>query len=236
MFGRYLATSKESGYLVYVNKGTVFGVPFDLDRLEVRGTPSPVLEDVGYSTATGSAQIDASQSGTLVYRSGSAGGLVTLQWLDAAGKTEPLPAKPGAYGQPVVSPDGKQLALNITTAGGQDIWVYDWQRDAMSRLTFGGGTFTFPVWHPDGRFIAFTGGHGGGGMFWTRADGASKPQPLTQSKSGQFPWSFSPDGKRLAFADFPGGGQGRHLDRACGERRRWTEGWQARGVPANAGE
>ena len=43
-------------------------------------------------------------------------------------------------------------------------------------------------------------------MFWTRADGGSKPQPLTQIGSGgQFPWSFSPDGKRLAYAEFTTG-------------------------------
>ena len=33
------------------------------------------------------------------------------------------------------------------------------------------------------------------------ADEAGKPQPLTQTKGGQYPWSFSPDGKRLAFAE-----------------------------------
>ena len=38
-------------------------------------------------------------------------------------------------------------------------------------------------------------------MFWIRADGAGKPQPLTQSKNAQFPWSFSPDGKRLAYQE-----------------------------------
>jgi len=32
-----------------------------------------------------------------------------------------------------------------------------------------------------------------------RADGAGKPQPLTQSKDVQVPWSFTPDGKRLAY-------------------------------------
>ena len=32
-----------------------------------------------------------------------------------------------------------------------------------------------------------------------RSDGAGKPQPLTQSKNSQNPWSFTPDGKRLAF-------------------------------------
>ncbi len=164
---------------------------------------------MAYDVVAGSAQLDASQQGTLVFRHGnSAGGGVTLQWLDASGKTEPLPAKPGNYLQPHVSPDGTQVALTITTAGGQDIWVYDWQRDAMSRLTFGGGTFRFPVWHPTGRYIAFTGGYDGGGILWTRADGASKPQSFTQSKSALFPWSFSPDGARLAYAEFPEGGVG----------------------------
>jgi len=37
------------------------------------------------------------------------------------------------------------------------------------------------------------------GMFWTRSDGSGKPQPLTQSKNPQYPWSFTSNGKRLAF-------------------------------------
>ena len=96
-FGRYLP----SGHLVYVNRGTLFAVPFDVDRLEVHGTPAPVLDQVGYNAATGSAQLDFSQTGTLIYRSGGAGGgLLTVAWLDGAGKTQPLLAKPGAYGRP----------------------------------------------------------------------------------------------------------------------------------------
>lgn len=51
-WGRYLPTS----HLVYVNNGTLFAVPFDTERLEVRGPATPVLEDVAYSTASGSAQ------------------------------------------------------------------------------------------------------------------------------------------------------------------------------------
>jgi len=195
-YSRYLP----SGHLVYINKGTLFAVPFDLDKLEVRGTPSPVLEEVASSTRYGSAQFDFSQGGTLVYRSGgAAGGLVTLQWLDGTGKTQPLPAKPGLFTRPHLSPDGKLLALAVTSESGSDIWTYDWQRDAMTRLTFGGGSFSFPVWSPDGRYVAFQGD--AGDMFWTRADGAGNPQPLTQSKKQQFPWSFSPDGRRLAFAE-----------------------------------
>jgi serine/threonine-protein kinase len=39
----------------------------------------------------------------------------------------------------------------------------------------------------------------GEGIFATRSDGAGKPQALVPSKNAQYPWSFSPDGKRLAF-------------------------------------
>ena len=134
-FGRYLP----SGHLIYVNRGTLFAVPFDVDRLEVHGTPATVLDQIGYSAVHGSAQLDFSQSGTLIYRSGGAGGgLLTVGWLDSAGKAQPLLAKPGTYGRPSMSPDGQRLALEVSEGSGTDIWVYDWQRDTMTRLTFTG--------------------------------------------------------------------------------------------------
>ena len=103
MWGRYVPT----GHLIYINNGTLFAVPFEPERLEVRGTPMPVLEGVAYSAAWGSAEIDFSQTGTLVYRSGkSGGGLVTVQWLDDAGNTRPLLPVPGNYLSPTLSPDG----------------------------------------------------------------------------------------------------------------------------------
>ena len=38
---RYLPTSEHSGHLLYSNKGTLFAIPFDLDKLETRGTAVP---------------------------------------------------------------------------------------------------------------------------------------------------------------------------------------------------
>jgi hypothetical protein len=179
-FGRYLPASNGTGHLLYVNKGTLFAVPFDPEKLEVRGTPSPVLEEVAYGTISSSAQIDFSRNGTLVYRSGGAGGeLFALAWLDGTGKAQPLLAKPGVYGRPSLSPDGQRLALEVTDGSGTNIWVYDWQRDTMTRLTFTGNNVG-PLWSPDGRYIAFRAV--GEGMSVTRSDGAGKPQSLTQSK------------------------------------------------------
>jgi Tol biopolymer transport system component/tRNA A-37 threonylcarbamoyl transferase component Bud32 len=196
-FGRYMPASNEAGHLVYINQGTLFAVPFDPEKLEVRGTPSPMLEEIAYSDGNGSAQFDFSQNGTLVYRSGGAGaGLLTVAWLDSVGKTQPLLDKPGAYGRPALSPDGQRLALEVAEGSGGDIWVYEWQRDTMTRLTFD-GIDDSPVWSPDGRYIVFRAT--GAGMSAVRSDGAAKPQPLTQSKNAQYPFSFTPDGKRMAF-------------------------------------
>jgi serine/threonine-protein kinase len=138
-FGRYLPASHGTGHLVYISKGTLFAVPFDPDKLEVHGTPSPVLEEVAYSTLNGFAQFDFSRNGTLVYGSGGAAGgnLVTVQWLDAAGKTQPLLAKPGVYHRPRVSPDGQRLAFD----DGSDIWLYE----ALHRVQWPWGHLVCPL-------------------------------------------------------------------------------------------
>ena len=201
-FGRYVPSSNSrDGHLIYVNRGTLFAVPFDPETLAVHGTPSPVLEQVSYSA--GDAQFDFSQKGTLVYRSGGAvtGELLTVQWLDGAGKMQPLLAKPDAYQSARLSPDGQRLAISTT-----DLWVYEWQRDTMTRLTFGGslgGNSVPAVWSPDGRYLIFR--KLGEGLFWTRSDGAGKPQLLVQSTTSIAPWSFTPDGKRLGFRESSAG-------------------------------
>jgi len=204
---RYLATSGGAGHLVYVNKATLFAIPFDLDKLETRGTAVPVLDDVAYLSQLGTGQFDFSRTGTMVYRRSSGGAsarMATLHWVDPTGKKEVLLAKPGVYANPSLSPDGKRVALMIGEGASSDVWVYDPQRDAMTRLTFGGGEYLYPIWSPDGQYVAF-GRVRSGGIFQTRADGAGQPQALTQSKSTQAPSGFTPDGKRLAYMDDAGG-------------------------------
>jgi serine/threonine-protein kinase len=70
----------------------------------------------------------------------------------------------------------------------------------MTRLTFAAGVNMSPVWTADGKRIAFRSNENSG-IYWTRSDGAGEPQRLTQSQNSQYPGSFSPDGKRLAFIE-----------------------------------
>jgi Tol biopolymer transport system component len=201
-FGRYLATSNGVGHLVYIHQGTLFAVGFDLGRLEIRGTPAPLLESVAGNDAVGAGQFDVARNGTLVYLSGKSSTVIfPVAWMESTGKMHPLLASPGLYFAPRFSPDGKRLALAVGAPGAGDIQVYDWQRDTMTRLTFT-QTNLFPVWTPDGKHIAFSSLTAGAySVLWARADGAGEAQPLLESKGAQRPYSFSPDGKRLAFAE-----------------------------------
>jgi len=196
--GRYLP----SGHLVYVHQGVLFGVKFDPAKLQAHGSPVPLLEDVAANPATGGGQFDFSSTGTFAYVAGkSAAQAWQVTWLDSSGKMQPLLAAPGLYTLPRLSPDGKKLAF---TGDGSDIYVYDLERDATSRLTFSGHG-NVPVWAPDGNHIVFQSGGNGFRFFWVRSDGAGEPQEVLESPNNIAAFSFSPDGRWLAYLTSCGG-------------------------------
>ena len=199
--GGFYARYLPSGHLVYMHEGTLFAVPFDLKRLEVTGQPAPILEGV-VTTASGGAQLSVSETGNLVYVAGRGGFQnVSIYWMDRDGKFTPLRETPGGYSNPAFSPDGKRLALDINDGKRRDIWVYEWERDALTRLTFAGEVNGYPVWTPDGQRVVYSSQEKGGtlNLWWIRADGGGNAQRLAESKSAQAARSWRPDGKVLAF-------------------------------------
>jgi Tol biopolymer transport system component len=206
-FGRYVPSPYGTGHLLYVHDGTLFAVPFDPDRLETSGTPVPILSDVAGNSVDGGGQFDGSMNGSFVYVSGksAASSSYPIVWMDSSGKTTPLLAKPGAYGAPRFSPDGKWLAFTALGSKGPDVWVYDWGRDTPTQLTFTGPGNLEIAWAPDGKHLVF-GSHAAGtaALWWIRSDGSGEPQKLLERKNtgvGLRPQSFTPDGRWLAFDD-----------------------------------
>ena len=139
-FGRYVPTGAASGNLVYVHEGTLFGVPFDPVRLELKGTAAPLLGDVAGNPRTGAGRFDYSALGTLIYQSGKvASPSWTMAWLDGSGKTQPvLGLAPGFYTTPRISPDGERLTfrngVGSSGAAKGDIFVYDLRRETLQRF------------------------------------------------------------------------------------------------------
>lgn len=197
--GRYV----RSGHVVYMHEGTLFAVPFDLRRLEPAGQPAPVLQGVTATQGNGGAQFSFSDRGRLVFLPGGSPGIdVPILWLDGAGKTELLRAAPGNYNNIRFSPDGRKLAVDVRDGRERDVWVYEWARDTMSRLTFAPGEDSSPVWTPDGERMAFASTRAGGttpNIYWQRADGAGEAERLAESMNPQFPVSWHPSGRFLAF-------------------------------------
>lgn len=189
-FGRYLP----DGYLLYINQGTVFAVPFDRQRLTVDSKGVPVLEErVAYSAIFGFAQVDISRTGRLIYRRSPP---LVASWLKRGGGTEPLLTRPGTYNFPRLSPDGQHLAINVRDSGGVVTDLYDLRLLQPTRLPFAPGSVS-PVWHPQGLLVVGR----MGGMSWMKTDDMSNVEALTTSRTVQIPWSFTADGTRLAYLE-----------------------------------
>ena len=203
MHGGYYGRYVPSGHLLYVHQGTLYVAPMDAKRMELTGPAAPVIEEVVSDPGTtGSAQVNFSGNGTLVYLPGKPPRQM-LAWLDRTGQTLPLRATAAEHSGLVrLSPDGKRLAMGVVEGGNANIWVYEREQDAMTRLTFTPGYEVNPVWSPDSKHIVFTSSRqGAANLYWMRADGAGQAVRLTESKNDQYPYSFSPEGKQLAFVE-----------------------------------
>ena len=203
LHGGFHAIYLPGGYLVYMHNGTLYGVPFDAKRLAVTGQAAAVVDNVVANPNTGTAQFSISNNGVMVYVAGSAvDRSVSIYWMDADGKFTPLRETPGNYGNLALSPDGKRLAMDIREPKRTDIWVYDLERDTLTRLTFAGDGNSRPVWTPDGQRIVYSASdkNVAPSIWWIRSDGGGDAQRLSPAGSPfQSPGSWSPDGKTLAF-------------------------------------
>jgi Tol biopolymer transport system component len=193
----------DTGHLVYYMGRKLFAVPFNPGRLEVLGTPLPVVQGVR-EAFSGAGLLSVSDSGALIYVPGptAASVLMDIALSDRNGSEDRLKLQPRSYQTPRVSPDGKRIAFGIEDGAEANIWIYDLSgAKAMQRLTFGGKN-KFPVWSRDGQRIAFQSDReGDSAIFWQQADGSGVAERLTKPEQGvsHAPESWSPIADILLF-------------------------------------
>ncbi len=196
-YARYVPT----GHLAYVRGKSILLVPFDLDRWEVTGSSSEVLEGGWMNQGSGDAKYSFTAGGLLAFipLGNVALNINTVNWLDRTGGVRPVLQEPKAYYTAGLSPDGQKLCLNINAAN-DDIWVYHLTRQTLSRVTFGGGNHASPVWSPDGKYIYYSAESGQTGSICRKPwDGSGVGETLA-SINGAFLTDVSRDGKSLIFA------------------------------------
>src|SRR5262245_27358680 len=170
--------------------GTLMAVSFDLMRLELKGSPVALLDDVmqavaAYNTTdeTGQGQFSVSGNGTLAYL---AGGVYPpeqsdLVWVDRKGVPVRVPVPPGGCIAPRVSPDDQHIAFFAPRGRSRemDIWVYDIGRGTARRLTTDGNN-VWVVWSPDSKNLVFSRRRSGIlNLARIPADGSGAPELLT---------------------------------------------------------
>jgi Tol biopolymer transport system component len=94
----------------------------------------------------------------------------------------------------------------LTLGGDEDLWVFDLERFARSRVTFVGNNRFYPVWTPDGRRLTHSDASANTNrLLWSVVDGVGGTDTLLPLGDRLFPTSWSPDGSTLAYYVGPAG-------------------------------
>ncbi len=214
-YPRYALT----GHLVYGSPdGLLLAAPFDLSRLEVKGSVISLLDGI-HITSDGPLYFTLSHNGSLVYLKGESLNYSVVM-VDRQGIEQSLGKEQRTFRSPRFSPDGKQVAFGIRDGSSLDIWIFKLDYGPMTRLTFGTRDI-YPTWTPDGERIVFSSGRTGDpDLYWKKADGSSDVELLFKAESPQYETSLSLDGKLLAYREtHPSTGMDIHVLPLEGERK-----------------
>jgi Tol biopolymer transport system component len=199
--GSYL----RSGSIIIARDKTLVAQHLDADGARLVGEPV-TLGDVSGSLSVMSGAplgaVTASANGLIAYRT-LAGRTRQLRWFDRTGRMlGTFGELNGTMGNPRISPDGHRVAVDLTVAGNEDIWVLDGTH--ATRLTFDPQGDARPLWSPDGRDIIFYSLRSGKvDLYRKSSQGVDKETSALEGGPGgdrvRVATGYSPDGRYLLY-------------------------------------
>ena len=208
VYGRYLSNRN----LLYANNdGNIFILPFNMRKSKTSGESKAVLSGVHTATWSGCAFLSVSKTGNLIFLPRNSSPLNIIEVLDRSGETinkdsiplETLEMIGFGWTDFKISPSGDYLAFTGRTFGSSDIWILNLNSKEAERVTLESSEEEYPVWSPEGRYIAYTSTMAGEHQVLIqdlRMRGNPK-QVLTWPRYCHIR-DWSPDGKWLAMDDF----------------------------------
>ncbi len=194
-----------TGHLLFSRRDALLAVPFDLNRLVVKGSPVALQGGLRVNATWGNAEFKTASDGSLLYVSGgNVGQNRRAVIVDADGKTSDWSGERQPFEADLsASPDGTRFASVIADAGAiYEIWV-SYRGQTASRRVVGvpGVDCSQATWSPDGTRFAYSQiGRGDvNGIYMASADASAPPRRLVKSDENNaiFPNSWSPDGSEL---------------------------------------
>jgi dipeptidyl aminopeptidase/acylaminoacyl peptidase len=199
-----------TGHLLFLDEDdNLLAAPFDVERLELTGAAVPLAEGLT-QLGNGTGFFAVSQTGTLVYRTGSFERFLAPVWVERDGTVREIDPGWGTQGNPTfssvsLSPDGNRLALSMLDpeTGVFDLWVKQLDSGPLSRVTFEGTINYRARWSPDGQSLMYMSDRDQLGVasdLWTRrADGGGTAELVLHRETTLAEGLYSPDGTWLVF-------------------------------------
>ncbi|OVE78773.1 hypothetical protein BVY01_04520 [bacterium I07] len=190
-FPRYSPT----GHILFGRMGSIWAVPFDLERLKITGkevlVQDGIYEDLAFRFST---------NGTLVYLPAlGKGDKRNLVLVDRHGIETILTDIQRDYTFARFSPGGESVVFGADN--NYNLWIHDVARNTQIPFAPIGDRNWCPNWTPDGNSITFTSYRSGvNNIYLKRADGIGEAKRLFVSEFNQFGESWSDDGTLFAFS------------------------------------
>jgi serine/threonine protein kinase len=206
------------GYLLWMQDRALLAQLFDPNALKFEGNPVSVAEDIGLNPGVSvRAAFWASDAGLLVYFSNPSGIKRRLVWTSRDGKQLGEAAAEDTYAELSLAPGMERMAVVRAVAesdrGNFDVWLRDFARGVMTRLTFDPAEDRFPVWSPDGKQVAFVSNRGGSiyQIYRKESSGTGSEERLTEGGNTKAVLDWSKDGRFLLYREDNPTGAGRDL-------------------------
>jgi eukaryotic-like serine/threonine-protein kinase len=195
------------GFLLFARGSQLMAQKFNPVSGKLSGDLQVLANGVANDPSTWHMAASASGEGLLVMGIGGASDW-ELVWVDRTGKRIGTVAdKLSNLQLSRLSPQGDRAALQIDT-GSNDIWVLDLARGIRTRFTFGPVMNTYPVWSPDGKWIAYYSDREGKTRLYRKlSDGSGAEELLLDNDWGPNPTDWSGDGKYLIYSRGPAAGE-----------------------------
>lgn len=200
------ASDSRAGHILYaLNRNTLLARAFDPDRLELKGEPFRVAENVIVSL-TGNARFTTAANGPntmLAYLQNREMDVAQLTWCDRSGKRLGEAGTAEPWTSFALSPDDAAVALIRNEPNRlNSLWQLNLAQGTSTRVvTDNDSANFFPLWSPDGEQLAFASARNSAlNLFLKRTTGTAPEERLLETRFQTYPLSWSPDGKVLIYA------------------------------------